>query len=196
MLSMGLSSIRISIMDVIHGCYHGFRTTIFFLGGWCIEMRTWSTKHGNLRFFFGPQFSYPRWAGPGNLDRWKFGTPYCRYGEVLVGGFKHGFYFPQELGWSNLTNSYFSGGLKPPTRVYLYGLQPMLTVKSVNHPIVTGLSYLRGCIQYHWQLSLGKHSEHIRCSKGIGMPSLAGSPHKQTFFSSKEQLFDSTIFYQ
>ena len=44
--------------------------------------------------------------------------------KLLVGGFKHDFIFHFIYGMSSfpLTNSYFSEGLKPPTRLYCHAL--------------------------------------------------------------------------
>ena len=63
------------------------------------------------------------------------------YLSPLIGGLEHEFYFPQELGWwSNLANSYFSGGrLKPPTSFRL--------VKDDNLPL--------NSTQEPWVLSWG-----------------------------------------
>jgi len=53
----------IKYWDINHGCHPwiniGISNHHIFLGGWCIEMRTWSTKHGNLRFFLGLSFYTP-----------------------------------------------------------------------------------------------------------------------------------------
>ena len=50
----------------------------------------------------------------------------------LVGGLKHILFFSIQLGTSSshLTNSYFSEGLKPPTRNIPYNYIPLRTIKS------------------------------------------------------------------